>query len=49
MKFDIRDYLDRLKLERTTSTQAKYYCPNCGNDNLTVNLLSGKWCCFRWV
>lgn len=45
-KFDILNYLDRLQEDRRTATQVRYICPNCGSDNLAVNLVNGKWKCW---
>ncbi len=44
-RFDILNYLDRLRVFKQTNTEVRYYCPVCGH-SLSVNTSNGKWKCW---
>ena len=44
MSFSILDHLD--KLEPNPKEKGKYVCPECEDDNLSINLKTGAYSCF---
>ena len=48
--FDILKYVGNgLNVAKETNTQVKCFCPVCGQNNLAINKVTEKWCCFRWL
>jgi putative DNA primase/helicase len=45
MAFDIRDHLEKLTVDRESSTEYRCICPVCDGNNLTVAKSSGAYSC----